>query len=73
VTGADGSTRYERVETEQSPLLIRLAYFVLIGWWLSALWMGVAWFLCATIIGLPLGLMMVNRVPFIFTLHRGYA
>jgi hypothetical protein len=35
--------------------------------------MGVAWFLCATIIGLPLGLMMVNRVPFIFTLHRGYA
>jgi uncharacterized membrane protein YccF (DUF307 family) len=73
VTGADGSTRYERVETAQSPLIIRLAYFILIGWWLSAIWMGVAWFLCATIIGLPLGLMMVNRVPFIFTLHRGYA
>jgi uncharacterized membrane protein YccF (DUF307 family) len=73
VSGADGSQRYQRVETEQSPLLVRLAYFVLIGWWLSAFWMTAAWFLCATIIGLPLGLMMVNRVPFIFTLHRGYA
>jgi uncharacterized membrane protein YccF (DUF307 family) len=73
VTGADGVTRYERMATEQSSLLVRIAYFVLIGWWLSAIWMGVAWLLSITIIGLPLGLMMINRVPFIFTLHRGYA
>ena len=73
VTGADGVTRYERIETEQTSLLIRLAYFIVIGWWLSAFWMAAAWFLCVTIIGMPLGLMMVNRLPFVFSLHRGYA
>jgi len=73
VTGADGVTRHERIATEQTSLLIRVAYFVVIGWWLSFLWMAAAWLLCVTIIGIPLGIMMVNRLPFIFSLHRGYA
>jgi uncharacterized membrane protein YccF (DUF307 family) len=73
VTGGDGVTRYERVATEQSSVLVRILYFLVIGWWLSFIWMGVAWILSASIIGLPLGLVMVNRVPFVFTLHRGYA
>lgn len=73
VTGADGVARYERIATVQSPWLVRLMYFILIGWWLSALWMIVAYFLMLTIIGIPLGLMLVNRLPFIFSLHRGYA
>ena len=63
----------ERIATEQTSFLIRVAYFLLIGWWLSGLWMAVAWLLCVTIIGFPLGIMMVNRVPFVMTLHRGYA
>ena len=49
-------------------LLVRALYFVVIGWWLSALWAAIAWFLCITIIGLPLGLFMLNRLPQVVTL-----
>jgi uncharacterized membrane protein YccF (DUF307 family) len=73
VQGADGVLRYERVATAQTSFLVRLVYFVLVGWWLSGIWMFVAWLLCVSIIGFPIGLMMVNRVPFVMTLHRGYA
>lgn len=73
VTGADGITRHERIATEQSSWAIRLLYFVLIGWWLSAMWMAVAYALMLTVIGIPLGLLMVNRLPYVFSLHRGYA
>jgi uncharacterized membrane protein YccF (DUF307 family) len=73
VQGEDGIQRYERIATEQTSFVIRVAYFLLIGWWLSGFWMGAAWLLCVSIIGFPLGLMMVNRVPFVITLHRGYA
>jgi uncharacterized membrane protein YccF (DUF307 family) len=73
VTGPDGVTRYERLETEQSPLLYRVVYFVLVGWWASLVWMAVSYVLMLTILGIPLGLMMANRMPFVFSLHRGYA
>ncbi len=73
VTGPDGITRHQRVETEQSSALLRLAYFLLIGWWLSALWMAVAYGLLLTVLGIPFGLLMANRLPFVFSLHRGYA
>jgi uncharacterized membrane protein YccF (DUF307 family) len=73
VQGQDGVHRYERIATDQTSFLIRVAYFLLIGWWLSGFWMAAAWLLCVSIIGFPLGLMMVNRVPFVITLHRGYA
>lgn len=73
VTGQDGVTRYQRIATEQTGLLVRLLYFIVVGWWLSALWMVASYIVMLTIIGIPLGLMMVNRLPFIFSLHRGYA
>jgi uncharacterized membrane protein YccF (DUF307 family) len=73
VTGADGVTRYQRLETEQTDLLIRIAYFIVIGWWASLAWMAASYTLMLTIIGIPLGLLMVNRLPFVFSLHRGYA
>ncbi|MBI3890354.1 MAG: YccF domain-containing protein, partial [Candidatus Wallbacteria bacterium] len=66
-------TRYERIATEQSGLLLRLLWFVLVGWWASLAWMIASYLLMLTIIGIPLGLMMVNRLPFVFSLHRGYA
>jgi uncharacterized membrane protein YccF (DUF307 family) len=50
--------------------VVRLAYFVLIGWWFSLGWSLVAWFLCVTIIGLPLGVLMLNRLPNVTTLMR---
>ena len=50
--------------------LLRLIYFALIGWWASLLWVNVAWFLCAIIIGIPFGIWMFNRLPAITTLMR---
>ena len=35
--------------------------------------MGIAWVLCITLILFPFGLLLINRVPFIYSLHRGYA
>ena len=54
--------------TDGPGLLIRALYFVLFGWWFSALWAVVAWVLCITVIGLPLGLYMLNRLPQVVTL-----
>jgi uncharacterized membrane protein YccF (DUF307 family) len=51
-------------------LITRGLYFIFVGWWLGALWTGLAWMLNATIIGLPLGLMMINRLPQVMTLAR---
>ena len=50
--------------------IIRVIYFLLIGIWLSALWMLVAYALCVTIIGLPLGFLMFDAVPAIVSLKR---
>jgi uncharacterized membrane protein YccF (DUF307 family) len=55
---------------EQAPFLLRAVYFVLIGWWLSLVWMKVAYVLLITIIGLPLAFWMFNRVGAVTTLYR---
>jgi hypothetical protein len=47
---------------------VRALYFCFVGLWLGALWTGVAWFLLVTVIGLPFGLMMLNRIPQVMTL-----
>jgi uncharacterized membrane protein YccF (DUF307 family) len=49
--------------------LTRAIWFFFIGWWLTFWWIGLAWVLNATILGLPLGLAMINRVPKILTLR----
>ena len=38
------------VETRsQSPsIVVRGVYFLLVGWWASGIWLGVAWFLTLT-------------------------
>ncbi len=48
--------------------LVRTLYFVFIGWWLSFAWILVAWIFNATIIGLPVGLTMLNQLPHVATL-----
>ncbi len=55
---------------KQPAILVRAVYFVLIGWWFSLLWAAMAWALCATIIGLPLGVMMLHALPTITTLYQ---
>lgn len=60
------STRH----AEQRPLSMRALYFVLVGWWAALLWMALAYLLCLTIIGIPLGILLLNRLPEVYTLHR---
>ena len=50
-------------------LLIRVIWFLLIGWWAGAMVSGLAWVLNCTIIGLPVGLWIINRLPSIITLR----
>src|SRR6478672_1533421 len=48
--------------------VVRGLYFVLIGWWLTGFWSALAWALTASVIGLPLGLWMINRLPQVLAL-----
>jgi uncharacterized membrane protein YccF (DUF307 family) len=62
--------RSEFLPTANTPFLIRAVYFLVIGWWFSLLWAALAWLMCATIIGLPLGIMMLNGLPGVTTLAK---
>jgi uncharacterized membrane protein YccF (DUF307 family) len=64
-----GRARY--ISLRQPNLLVRALYFLVFGWWLSLLWAIVAWLLCLTIIGLPLGVLMLHALPAVTTLQRG--
>ncbi len=48
--------------------LIRILYFIFIGLWLGGIVTILAWVLNVTIIGLPLGLWLLNRLPQLMTL-----
>lgn len=57
------------VSTDQSPsLVVRAVYFLLIGWWASGIWLGVAWLLNVTIVLMPVGIKMINYVPKVVSL-----
>jgi uncharacterized membrane protein YccF (DUF307 family) len=64
-----GRARY--ISLRQPNPLVRALYFLVVGWWLSLLWAIVAWLLCLTIIGLPLGVLMLHALPAVTTLQRG--
>jgi uncharacterized membrane protein YccF (DUF307 family) len=59
----------ETVAVRPPNILLRVVWFVLIGWWLTGILSAVAWGLNATIIGLPIGLWIINRLPFLATLR----
>lgn len=66
----DGRIRAQYSGPRQHGWLLRLIYFILIGWWFSLLWAVVGWLLCVSIIGLPIGVLMLNRLPEVTTLMR---
>lgn len=49
-------------------LLIRVLWFVFIGWWLSQLVILLGWLLNLTILLIPAGVWILNRVPQVATL-----
>jgi len=57
-------------QVPQRNILLRAIYFLLVGWWLSAIWMELAYWACLTIIGLPIGFWMFDRVPALVSLRR---
>jgi len=59
-----------REAVPQHGWLLRLIYFLVIGWWFSLLWALLGWLLCVSIIGLPFGVWMLNRLPAVTTLMK---
>jgi uncharacterized membrane protein YccF (DUF307 family) len=49
--------------------LIQLLWFIFIGWWAGFFWLLGAWLLMATVVGIPLGIMMINQIPRVMALR----
>ena len=69
---ADGKVVYRETNLPPHPFLLRALYFLLIGWWFSAIWLILAWLLTGLSLGLglPLAFWMFDQVPAITTLAR---
>ncbi len=72
VTVVDGKVIYRETSLPAHPFLLRVVYFLLIGWWFSALWLILAWLITGLSLGLglPLAFWMFDQVPAITTLAR---
>ncbi|MCB0033150.1 MAG: YccF domain-containing protein [Anaerolineales bacterium] len=69
ISEADGRQTF--IKIKQPPFIIRALYFIVFGWWFSLIWALLGWLLCLTIIGLPLGVIMLNTLPAVTTLQAG--
>jgi uncharacterized membrane protein YccF (DUF307 family) len=54
----------------QRAFWMRALWFILAGWWVSGFWIALGYLLCLTVILLPVGLMILNRIPEVMTLRR---
>ena len=57
------------IQNQGPNFFVRALYFIFIGWWAGLFWLNVGYFLCLTVILLPFGLMMLNRLPSVMTLR----
>jgi uncharacterized membrane protein YccF (DUF307 family) len=67
---ADEMTGTVTIGPQQLTTWVRVVYFVLVGWWATALWISAAYLLFVSIIGIPVGVVMLDIVPKIATLQR---
>ncbi len=58
------------VDVQQRPFLLRAVYYIFVGCWVGYLWATIAYFFCLSILGLPLGIVMLNQLPVVLTLRR---
>ena len=63
-------TPYGAVAIPQINILVRALWFAVVGWWLTAIVLAVAYALCLSIIGLPFGFLLFDSVPAFLTLRR---
>lgn len=70
VTIINGTTVISTTSVSQHGFLARAIYFLVIGWWFSAIWLILAWSLVALILTMPLAFWMFDRVPQVTTLAR---
>ncbi len=54
----------------QTGCLMQVIYFLFIGWWLGALAVSLAYFLFALVITIPLGVAIINRIPYLMALRE---
>lgn len=56
------------VVKEDRSLVVRAVWFLFVGWWATGVWLSIAWVLLLLIITIPLGIKMINMVPFVLSL-----
>lgn len=66
-----GGMQYVSMQNKpQLNLFVRGIYFLLVGWWLTALIVELAWLFAATIIGLPVAFVLLDFVPTAVSLQQ---
>jgi len=63
-------TVYGPVQTPQLNIFARSLWFLLVGWWLTAVALFLGYLLCLTLIGIPLGFVLFDAAPGLLTLRR---
>jgi len=69
-TTSEGATILSEADRPQRNFLVRVLYFVIVGWWWSGIWLAIGYILCGTIILMPVGLHMFRLAPAMTTLRR---
>lgn len=57
-------------ENKSPNIIIRGVWFLFVGWWLTGIVLAVAWLCNVTIVGLPIGIKLINKAPYTLTLKR---
>jgi uncharacterized membrane protein YccF (DUF307 family) len=66
----DGVMHVSHGNVPQRPFWMRALWFLLVGWWISAFVIVLGYLLCLTVILIPVGVMVLNRIPEAMTLRR---
>src|SRR5258706_4695156 len=56
--------------TQQLNFLARAVYYIFVGWWAGYLWALIGYFFCLSVFLMPVGLIMLNRLPAVLTLRK---